>query len=133
MSSTQYFQIFFDHPDERRTVPDASASYELILSEVIGGRGAAEGRSVMHPVITIEQNGELSLPQTFCFMIDEEKLKAGNSYNVCLRYKVTTESNQGERLEWNETFVAQGNTRIAPQAYRGHGPCMGRTGLCLSW
>ncbi|MFJ4442116.1 hypothetical protein ACIPZ8_08500 [Pseudomonas sp. NPDC089422] len=131
MSSTQYFQIFFDCPDKHQVLPDASAGYELVLSENLEGWGAAQG--VMHPIITIKQDAELCLPQTFSFMIDGKELKAGNRYHVSLRYKVTTDSNKGERVVWNETFVAQDSARIVPKAFRGHGPCLGRTGACINW
>ncbi|MGE7993269.1 hypothetical protein ACQKPE_19960 [Pseudomonas sp. NPDC089554] len=133
MSSTQTLQIFIDYKDKDSIAPDASAAYELTLSEKVDGWGAAKGKSIMHPVMTIKHNGALALPQTFSFVIDGTRLKAGNRYDVSLRYKATTDGTQGTRLEWAESFVLQPDSRIVPESSRGHGPCRGRTRACLGW
>lgn len=133
MPSTPHFQIFIDCESQDRITPDASASYVLVLSEKLEGFGAAKGSSVLQPVLTIEQQGELALPQTFSFMIDGATLKEGHAYQVSLRYQATTGNPHGKRLGWKETFVAQDQARIAPAAVSGHGPCKGRTNSCLSW
>lgn len=133
MSSIQTFQIFVDFAGKDSIEPDASAEYELILSEMHEGWGAAAGRLFPHPIITIKQNSALALPQTFSFVIDGVNLKVGNQYEVALRYKATTDGTQGARLRWRESFVVQPDCRIVPACSVGHGPCMGRTADCMGW
>ncbi|BBH44657.1 hypothetical protein [Pseudomonas sp. KU43P] len=135
MPSTQHFQIFIDCKDKEQIAPDSSAGYELVLSEELQGWGAAEGKSVMYPIITIQQDGELSLPQTFTFVIDGKSLQIGKSYRATLQYKVNTQQplNGSARVRGQLDFTLTDKSTLEMPLQTGHGPCMGRTAMCFSW
>lgn len=133
MSDQSSVQIYIDHNDLKGMAPDASAGYELVLSEELQGRGAAEGKLFMHPVVTLKRNGALALPQTFSFIIDKTHVKAGHRYEVQLRYRINSNGSEGDRLEWRTTFVAEPDAWVVPPHARLHGPCLGRTSACTNW
>lgn len=133
MSDPSSVQICIDHNDLKGMAPDASAGYELVLSEELQGRGAAEGKLFMHPVVTLKRNGALALPQTFSFIIDDNHVKAGRRYEVRVRYRINSNGRNGDRLEWRTTFVAEPDAWVAPRPARMHGPCVGLTSACVDW
>ncbi|WP_313297519.1 hypothetical protein [Pseudomonas sp.] len=133
MSDPSSVQICIDHNDLKGMAPDASAGYELVLSEELQGRGAAEGKLFLHPVVTLKRNGALALPQTFSFIIDGSHVKAGRRYEVRVRYRINSNGRNGDRLEWRTTFVAESDAWVAPRPARMHGPCVGLTSACVDW
>jgi len=135
MSSTRHFQIFIDSEHKHQSTPDASAGYELVLSEQLAGWGAAEGTSIMHPIITIKRDGELALPQTFTFVIDGQALQIGKPYRATLRYKVNTKEphDRNDRMLGELDFSLADNATLQMSLQQGHGPCLGQTMSCFGW